>query len=173
MMKKVFLCITIFLGINCSWIYAQSVGPAVINSTGGSKVINGNTYEYSIGQAFANEAQTIANIVITPGVLQPQFENGVGIKERPITLGEINVFPNPTANRINIKGNFTKPGIMHCVLTDILGRELILEKFHLQNGKEKNNLSLEHLPAGIYNLNILWEEGDKKQQFTYKIEKIH
>ncbi|HRP90384.1 MAG TPA: hypothetical protein PKX92_10120 [Edaphocola sp.] len=172
-MKKISLLTLCFSGISIPVLYAQSVGPSVVNTSGGSQVIAGNTYEYSIGQPFEMISKSVGSYIITTGVLQPQYGEGTGVNDPLIKLGDIQVFPNPlTSNYISIQPRFKTKGVLECVFTNVLGQVVLQKKLELQNGSQLQNLMMPSLVAGHYNLLLIWTAGEQQQKFSFKIEKI-
>lgn len=85
----------------------------------------------------------------------------------PLTLntadlsnGEItNVFPNPAENEINISYAGKDNSAGKISLTDMLGREVLIQSFVSNPGEMQFRLDVAELPAGIYQLQIQTESG--------------
>ncbi len=150
---------------------AQSLGPAALNATGKSATLSGNTYEYAIGGLVGN-AYTSANLVVTPGVLQPvQPATGIGTPE--ITGSDLTVFPNPAAYTLYLQPHFGKKGTLEYVITDVLGRTIATQKIALEKGNEKQEIDMSPYTMGQYNLTVHWLQAGKTYRSTYKVQKIN
>jgi photosystem II stability/assembly factor-like uncharacterized protein len=72
---------------------------------------------------------------------------------------EINVYPNPTSDFINIEIGNNKTTVFHFSLYNSLG-QMVLRK-HFNNAKRIRKIDVQKLPSGIYNLII--KEDNKVQ----------
>ncbi len=71
---------------------------------------------------------------------------------------QFDVFPNPTANSINIAGENIDNGNYKFILTDILGKVLVSNNYKVESNMLQKNISLSDFSNGIYFLSI---ESDK------------
>jgi hypothetical protein len=93
LIKKIFILLTILGGSTC--VFAQSG-----ISTAGSSITNSSIHvDYSIGQVSYTTIPSSTSS-ITQGILQPHYQI-VNIND-PIVSVRINLFPNPTNERIEI-----------------------------------------------------------------------
>lgn len=173
MKKRIYgllLLITPFSGAVTS---AQSITPSTLNSSGGSKTINGNTYEYSIGEMMLIHTSTSPNLVVTQGILQPMKVEGVGIADAAILNEELNVFPNPFQDVIYIRPNWKTGGQLDVSIRDVSGREILHQSWTLQQGNEQKSIQLNQLAAGTYLLYAQYIQNSMKQSRAYKIQKLN
>ena len=112
----------------------------VINSTGGQTTINGQTHEYSIGEVVMH---TGPSLVVTQGVLQPKkVTPTTGHISAIISDQQLQIFPIPTQDILNLQGNFSSKGTLQINIMDISGKLLISKDFQLSSGKELNQLNM-------------------------------
>jgi hypothetical protein len=98
---------------------------------------------------------------MSAGVLADRFEL---IFKPQFTQSELNgdilsVYPNPTANKINISLGDDYKGTLTLRLTDVSGREIWVEKTEKSSKIYQTSTSLENLASGTYFLEV---EGSKK-----------
>lgn len=169
-MKKALL----LLGVCGSTVVAQaqSIGPSTLNATGGSKVINSNTYEYSIGElvtsTFANP-----NLIVTQGVLQPNLSTS-SVGTVPGKISQLKVYPNPVADgQLYLSPSFSGGGKLVYLLTDAAGKTVVSQTLTLQTGKELQTISMNAYAAGQYTLSIEWQDKSGRSSGNYKIQKTN
>lgn len=91
------------------------------------------------------------------------FANGerelVGAEEVAGAFG-LQVYPNPVHDQLTVEFASQKFGEAEMQLSDLMGRHLLSQKFQAENGRNKQQLSLAHLPAGQYLLRLFLPEGN-------------
>jgi PKD repeat protein len=118
----------------------EIVNPFGCNPT---KAMNYNTSR-------SNQANNMALIVIdTTGI---QSIKGVNF--------DMNIFPNPNNGNFVLSLNSRKAGSMEAVLLNALGQAVYSERFEI-SGRMQRELSLEHLPKGVYFLRVSTGEGSR------------
>lgn len=162
--KTILLIASILLSF---WSNAQTI----LNSTGGTNTIAGNTYSYSIGEMTLVNTATSANIIVTQGLLQPSA-GGTRISDVPMETNQLSVYPTPSDDIINIEAHFNHSGNLSAIIYDLNGRELIQKEWQLVTGNEKNNISLNSLTSGTYMLQTRYTQGDHTSSKSFKIQKI-
>lgn len=135
-------------------IVFDSVG--LIEGSGTSNVLRnysffheGNGY-YRLRQVDINGQEKTTDIIDCRGMITDTPNN---------QLGNIEIFPNPTAGTVIIKN-----AIGTVTLIDVLGRQLFSQKITRQN----NMFSLELVPAGMYYVRLETQSGTVS---TYKVLK--
>lgn len=151
-------------------VWSQSIGPSVINSSGGSAVIAGNTYEFSVGELISTTSSG-PGIVIIQGVLQPSVEP-TGIDDKQFFADNLKLFPNPAEDVVFLQPAFAKGGKLSCNLYDALGRIISQSEFILSSGKEKQTISLKMLASGTYMLDVTYKQTGKDYHTAYKVQKV-
>ncbi len=172
-MKQILLSISFLLSI--TQIYAQSIGPETINSSGNRIEIGSNTYEWSVGEMVLVHTASGSNFVVTQGILQPliiEEDTTENIGNLKLTHNQLNIFPNPADKAVFLKPNL-KPNTQLTVnLYDIHSRHLLKKEFFLLNGNEQQTISLEGIAVGVYMLEVHTTEREKHFKNAYKINKV-
>ena len=160
--------------IACAIINAhgQSIGPSTINASGGSKVISGNTHEFSIGEMALVNTASGSNIIVTNGVLQPNLSS-TGVKDVNYLSDNLKVYPNPSDNILNIQPNFETGGQLIYHLYDVLGRIILAGEFKLATGKETQTISLSQLAASSYVLHLNLNKKGSSYNASFNVQKIN
>lgn len=79
----------------------------------------------------------------------------IGVDELQM-ISELNLYPNPTNNEINLDFNLSENANIKFVITDVLGRELIMSTSkEFIHGKNKSTFSVSDLNAGLYFIKAL------------------
>jgi len=151
---------------------AQSTGPSVLNATGNSQTIAGNTYEYAIGDVISGNSFESPTLVVTPGVLQPAGEDPNSIPAPGISAGLLQVYPNPASRTLFLQPHFDKEGDLQYVLYDGLGRVVQQRTVRLATGNERQEVPMSAFAAGQYMLQVQWSRNGHARQAAYKIQKI-
>ena len=168
-MKKLFLLLFSSGSIMVST--AQSIGPSVINASGNSGTIAGNTYEWSIGELIT-ATYTGSSLIVTQGILQPRLAT-TGVVNVPPKLDGLKVYPNPvTDGMLYLSPVFKTGGKLTCHVTDAAGKTVLTQSTELRTGIEQQSIALDLLANGQYNLTVLWKDSDGQSSATYKIQKI-
>ena len=145
---------------------AQSVDQQVINSSG-THFNNTNQVTVSVGEVVVGHSSS-ANGQINSGFIQPftiEVEVVNGIWDE--FLAQIEVFPNPTTNYINIKiptSDLNSTGIQGAIYNET-GK--IVKDFILNPSNLTFQVGFEDLPGGVY---ILKLESESKIK-NYRIIK--
>jgi hypothetical protein len=105
------------------------------------------------------------NAIITQGFEQPKFK-GVGIISLPVNAPEINLYPNPATNQVNIAFNLTHAGKLSFRMFDMAGRELAGFAKQTQVGQQTEAINLDAISQGLYMLNIVFEAVDNTKSFS-------
>lgn len=143
----------------------------ILNSTGVSGTIDGNNYAYSIGEMVLVSTIETSELTITQGLLQPGLI--ITSVDRPDYLsGRLKVYPNPTQTNVFVEANIGVRGILILRLYDLHGRLISQRSIRLQDGKEKQHLSLLNLPTGTYLLQAILKRDGREYRHGYKIIKM-
>lgn len=150
---------------------SQSLGPSELNATGASTSISGIVHEYAIGSVVATPAFSSANLVITPGVLQP--DQPTGIDKVPIAMDALRVFPSPMETVVHLDPAFNGGGSIGLRLLDASGKLVLSRNVKLSAGTERQSLDVSALAAGNYFLHVSWiATGETEQQSSFKLQKL-
>ncbi|MBI5539178.1 MAG: PKD domain-containing protein [Bacteroidia bacterium] len=83
----------------------------------------------------------------------------VGVSDNIEEKLEINVYPVPFNDKLNIVFNSKKSGIVSLNVIDVMGRDLVMKQFSVSSGDNNIELNTSEFHSGIYILNI---ESDGK-----------
>ena len=165
-MKKILLFILLILSIEVA--YCQSISREV-NASAGEYFNNGNSsISWTLGEIVTETFVSDDNI-LTQG-FQQSLLYVFGIDENADSIFNINVYPNPTSNILNIKINSKIKTTLRLELFDISGNCLFNKKISgNQNISEKINFC--NYRNSIYLLKIISSTG--KFVRSYKIQKVY
>lgn len=161
-----FIVVSIFL---YNGLFAQTKIQNVINSSGGSTTINGEIYQWSIGETYMN--MDIANgIIVSSGFLQPKSD----LDKEHITEEELNIYPNPVYGNLNVVTKFTSEGQLKYRLFSADGKLVLNSDRHIIPN-ENLKIDLSQISAGVYFMEFTYHRKDKKKwrSTTYKIQKLN
>ncbi len=161
-MQKNILVGFIFFIITFSKVNAQTT----INVTSHSASINGIVYDYSIGEMTMTTTERASNLIITQGVLQPNYRNST--TDEVISKNDFEdfakVYPNPTSNLLFIELIDTENATFQ--LFDALGKILIDTK----STEMKSSIDLSAFATGNYYL-VVKNDTKQTQKMSFKIQK--
>lgn len=156
-MRKVrlfFFSVSIFFSLGS---FAQSISPAILNTTGGTYIFNYYSVEWSFGESMAISTMTDANsnIFVTNGILQPNTNNPATVNNNTAwDRDEIRILPNPTQNVIEIDFFSKQKGKVIMNLFDESGRYVSTRQFDYFGNGSIQKWDLSQFPSGMYLLNI-------------------
>jgi hypothetical protein len=171
-MKKHVLLSVCLCSLIAPGAMAQSIGPSVLNSAGGSAVIGGNTYEWSAGEMTLVSTFAATGISVTQGILQP-MQSTTGIAQLAIGNDELRVFPVPATDVLYIRPSFMAGGALSISLLDAAGRALVRTNTALSAGNEVQQLDMRAYASGNYLLQISYDSKGVLKQQSYKVQKAH
>jgi len=164
-MKQFITIILCLLAINCS---AQSI----INTSGNTATLAGNTYSYSIGEMCAVHTATSATLIVTQGLLQPTTEGPTAIENTWLASDNVRVYPNPSNAIIHLELNTNEVADAKFVLLDISGKNIITQKAILTSGLNKYEFDLSQVANAYYVLQVQLSKKDKNYSTSFKIQKV-
>ena len=143
--KKTFISVA-FLLLGLGGLQAQES----VNGSGGEATGAVGTASYSVGQVVYT-TNTGTNGSVAQGVQQPyEISTTVGINETSINL-EMSVYPNPTANYLQLKVDSEKLDNLNFQLIDLQGKVITNKKVN----SATTTVAMENLPKAIYFLNVV------------------
>lgn len=133
-----------------------------------SATIQGNTYEYVIGEMTLVSTERNSNLIVTQGYLQPVESNRPAQVDLSDASALVKVYPNPTQDIVNVEGLNTSSVLLNYTLFDVTGKvlqEQVLDK--------SNHFSVDLKPyaGGNYYLLINATQGNEPVKYSYKIQK--
>jgi len=88
-----------------------------------------------------------------------------GVQENE-AADQLNVFPNPAHNQLNISGNFKISGNAKYSVSNILGATVIASEMNIAEGFQNKTIDISSLKAGIYFLTIENKNGKSNTKFV-------
>jgi hypothetical protein len=156
MKRAFFIVATLFFA--CSAFCQKSV----VATGGAANDSYGNKISYSVGQIAIGSANT-ANFRVNEGVQQPISVSELSIEEALRLAVELNVYPNPSSNTLNIARTDEATSKLDYQLITSDGAVVLSGVLEGQT----TAVSLQNLPAAVYLLRVT----DGKQQRAYRIIK--
>lgn len=153
------------LGLPALGMYGQSVKtltPSVIGVAGGTAVQSTLTLEWTLGEVFVESNTDHKERWYTEGFHQPMLK----VRAYPPALDSkysIQVFPNPTPDRLDILIQTNELENLTLRLLDATGKTLLLQTAPSQTSTLQ--LSLKHLPEGMYMLSFINPKGIRINSF--------
>jgi hypothetical protein len=162
-MKTIILLAATCWAINLN---AQQAKPQVIATCGNTNQINNTIISYTVGETVVNTFSN-NNTILTQGYQQPHY-NITQIKPTTSNNLNINIYPNPAEDLLNINFNNSQPLNIDIKIYDITGK-LIISHIQLINEKHLLSLPMKNVAAGKYLLNIYCKEIN--EQFSFEVIK--
>lgn len=167
---------TVFFAF-CFGVSMSAFSQQNFNVAGHTAVINGMTFDYSIGEMTLITTERNANLTVTQGLLQPTGP-GNGANTQPgntHTLPAtdlVKVYPNPTENILFVESVENLEAEFSYQLFDVAGKVVLSKTLLQKKGVNKYSLDLRQFAAGSYYLVIrkLNAEGEY-ENYSYKIQK--
>jgi len=159
--------ILLLFAIWFSNVNAQNSNSEIVSSAGETYQGNSMQIDWTLGELGITTIKDLTN-QITQGFHQPNYTI-TSVNELPREIGDINIYPNPTPDRIEIKIDFEQYHNVKIQLIDLYGR--------LIWSKERNGNQLEQimdatrLQNGNYLLKFLIDGNQYSQ--TFKIQKLN
>jgi Secretion system C-terminal sorting domain len=165
-MKSASLLLLVAVFWPCA-VYSQTIGPEVISTAGKTFQTSEFQVEWTLGESLTATLQN-SDHQITQGFHQPVYLVS-SIDELPADLGQINVFPNPVSDQLNLSLSFDRDRKIQVELFDAQAKLLWNERFRGEQFTERHSTS--DLPAGIYYLHVIIDETPYSKIF--KIQKLN
>ena len=138
---------------------------------GYSEAPNGNSISFSIGEAMVNTVENF-NQTLTQGFQQNSFEAVVSkIEVKDVSI-QVEAYPNPTKDFLNIKTYGTDNTVLSSnykiMFYDLLGKEIVLQQYYVNEQTVRFNLF--ELPPGTYLTKVV-ELKTNKMVAVFKVIK--
>lgn len=176
--SKSLLFKSMFVLIFLTSIQFSSFAQQTNNVSSNSAVINGMTFDYSIGEMTLVSTERNANLIVTQGLLQPISATEANETPGNTSLSQlsdnIKVYPNPTQNSLFVETYETQIAEYSYQLYDGVGKVVINKSGQTQVGLNKFTLDLQSLAAGSYYLLIRKPSSEGiPGNYSFKIQKIN
>jgi hypothetical protein len=154
---------------------SQSVGPQVVNTSGGSYSFGYTVIDWSVGELPL--VKTLANplVVITNGFLQPFTDRPANINNNSVFGSEeILVFPNPSTTYVEINFLTRHKGKVSLKLYDEIGQKVYEKEFYHYGFGRIEKIDMQQWSASSYFLDVVLEPeaGSVGKKGSYKIIKL-
>jgi hypothetical protein len=164
MMKKQLLIMGLVAG-SYGFAHSQSISPDVI-ATAGDFYSNANgSVSWTLGEPMG-ETYTSANNILTQGFQQP-WDFGTGTNPAANTV-DADVFPNPTADVVNLQFDNTSNGLYAIEVYNALGQQMSSMQLAV-TPSSRATVSLADFANGIYFITVRKVDGTESS--TFKITK--
>jgi hypothetical protein len=163
-MKYIFLyfVISYFFIINS---FGQSVSPTVISPIGNFNKNSSSSLSWTFGEPVIQTLKNSGNS-LTQGFQQPRYQLN-SIDEIKSSNYEISIYPNPTADFININFNITTVNQLYTEIINPVGEKLLSKRISLSD----NKIDLSNFNSNFLLLRIFDIKGSNIK--TYKVIKIN
>jgi hypothetical protein len=84
------------------------------------------------------------------------FQTTLGIAENNSHIERIHLYPNPSSDKISLAFISKEKEIAKVIITDILGKQLMIKNANLLTGENRISLDIEQLTPGVYNLQVVF-----------------
>jgi len=134
-------------------VFAQTIAPSIINASGGSTIINSNTYEWNIAEMVDVTTYNTGSNFVTTGLLQP-LEEKLSVHLLPNSNTSIYIYPNPFASIINLNIKSEDLNAVQIVVKNILGQLVYQQEYTLMSNNDVVQINLHHLSVGPYVIEV-------------------
>ncbi|MFK7924282.1 MAG: T9SS type A sorting domain-containing protein [Bacteroidia bacterium] len=142
------------------WLLGQSVDHSVLNSSGGVLKTAGVSLHSNVGE-LATTKVNAANRSITQGFFQPEWQI-ISNLSTFFPEASVEIFPNPTRDVFSIRSETIQ--FQKITIFNSQGQVVLSQSVSTQP------LSLQHLPSGLYYVNLVAISG--RSIGTFKLLKI-
>ncbi len=158
---------SVLLGLAGTAAYGQRT----LNAAGGTKVLAGKTYEWSVGEMAVVQTATKGTLTVTQGLLQPAAGPPNAVPST-VQAGRLNVYPNPATERVFIEHHFPQSGTLTSTLLDAAGKLVSQTTQELATGDGTQVLELHDRAAGTYLLQLRFTDRSRTESTAvYTLQK--
>ncbi len=130
---------------------AQNLSPTVLSSSGGSGSADGTSLSWTAGELMA-QTYMADTLMLTQGFQQGKITVITATSELNGLSMDVNVYPNPVRNMLNIEFKGRADQFVRITLMDLNGK-LMLER-EINNPSNIKRINLNGTPAGTYMLKV-------------------
>lgn len=143
-------------------LQAQSIDRQVISSYGHLSPTSSAT----VGEVITASHTVAGMYTINQGFQQGPKNQGTSIRETELEVS-YRLFPNPTADRLNIDLEVSEDVVFSLQLSNAVGQQVNDPQSVAFNQSWNGQLVVEHLPAGVYFLEIRDTESKHVEQIQF------
>lgn len=161
-MKQLLLCILALATVVV--LPAQTIERSVIGAAGTSLSSASFEVDFTVGEAVVTTVES-GSFVLTQGFQQGDLDL-TGI-EAPLLTVDYRLYPNPTADRVQLDLQAARPVTLHLQWFDAQGRQVALPAETLRLGSQPQSLhyDLSALATGTYLLRLTDDSGREGHTF--------
>ncbi|GJM31063.1 MAG: hypothetical protein DHS20C18_00640 [Saprospiraceae bacterium] len=126
----------------------------------GSYTVSGGGSTLASGGSFG--ASETTNFCLSGGNLSDENDNRASNTFQD-NLDQLDCFPNPTREQLNIRYNSETEGLAQMQIVDLLGQVIRLQSWNIQPGKNEQQLDVSQLNGGTY-LILIHHNGQRISQ---------
>jgi hypothetical protein len=157
-----------FLGLLILGASLQSQAQTAFSASSHSATIQGNKYEYTIGEMTLVSTERNSHLIITQGYLQPTEGNKPTDLDNANSLQNIKVYPNPTQDVVNFEMLEDMKGSISYQLYDVAGKVLLKNDL---DQAQRFTIDMQSYAIGNYYVLITLNNATEPIKYTYKIQK--
>ena len=171
-MKNKFILLLVLGVVAGSTLFAQSLTPMVISSSGGYYSSAAGSLSATVAEMTMVQTFTSMGNYLTQGFQQPE-EWYASVKEDQVP-GNISIYPNPSNGKFNITVNSLEKGLAQIHLYDILGQKTFSSQMGIGSGVNTENIDITGYATGMYFLEYLYAgDNGKKESKVIKINLVY
>jgi hypothetical protein len=92
-------------------------------------------------------------------------DSETGIKNNKHAVNSISLYPNPSADILNISFNSAQQSKVNLMVVDVLGKQVYAENYTAQGGSNLRSIHVGNLKSGFYFVKIQNENGQTVERF--------
>ena len=152
------------------WMYAQSLTPTVISSTGGFSSNANGSLSYTVGEMSMVQTFSASGNILTQGFQQPNDQLVGLIDITKDEFGSFVVYPNPAVDNLWFGFQFPEEGRIAIAVYDVLGQKVAeVYNGNYDTGKTTDGFAVSNFAAGSYYLSLTFTSD--KDNRTHLITK--
>lgn len=157
--------------LSCVFGFAvSSAAQQAITSASDAVSIDGNVYEYVIGEMVLVNTAASPSFMLTQGFLQPEETVIFSVAESFNDLS-MNVYPNPFRNTIQLELTGTDAGNYQVELMDASGRKVQQWNLNFNSNGSYQTLDLSSFSTGCYFLKVTGISNTENRTYITRILK--
>lgn len=147
---------TIILGaVAPVWMYAQSLSPTVISSTGGFSSNANGSLSYTVGEMTMVQTFSAGGNILTQGFQQPNDQLVGLIDFTKDEFGSFVLYPNPAVDNLWFGFQFPESGRIAIAVYNALGQKMAdVYSGNYDTGKTTDGFAVSGFAAGSYYLSL-------------------
>jgi hypothetical protein len=149
-MKKLLFALLVLSGFYSS---AQTIAPSILNASGGTTIINSNTYEWSIAEMIDVATYNTGSNFVTTGLLQP-LEEKLSVHLLPNSNTSVSIYPNPFTSIINLNIKSDEIQDIQIIVKNMLGQLVYQQAYALMSNNDVVQINLNQLSVGPYVIEV-------------------